>query len=79
MGTAYSQVKNCCKSYPIVQKNNMRVVTQHFHLFGCSVGIIPLDYGQSGCADYVTLQEFDVGECCISVFFFMFYCCVSYK
>lgn len=24
------------------------------------VGIIPLDYGQSGCADYVVLQEFDV-------------------
>ncbi|KDR10806.1 Quinone oxidoreductase-like protein 1 [Zootermopsis nevadensis] len=24
------------------------------------VGIIPLDYGQSGCADYVALQEFDV-------------------
>ncbi|KAJ1529705.1 hypothetical protein ONE63_006459 [Megalurothrips usitatus] len=24
------------------------------------VGIIPLDYGQSGCADFVVLQEFDV-------------------
>lgn len=24
------------------------------------VGIIPLDYGQSGCSDYVILQEFDV-------------------
>lgn len=25
-------------------------------------GIIPLDYGQSGCSDYVVLQEFDLGE-----------------
>lgn len=25
------------------------------------VGIIPLDYGQSGCSEYVVLEEFDVG------------------
>jgi len=25
-------------------------------------GVIPLDYGQTGCADHVVLQEFDVGE-----------------
>lgn len=31
-------------------------------MFCPDVGIIPLDYGQSGCADYVALQEFDVGE-----------------
>jgi hypothetical protein len=31
-------------------------------MFFPDVGIIPLDYGQSGCADYVVLQEFDVGE-----------------
>ena len=25
------------------------------------VGIIPMDYGQSGCAEYVVLNEYDVG------------------
>ena len=26
------------------------------------VGIIPMDYGQSGCAEYVVLNEYDVGK-----------------
>jgi NADPH:quinone reductase-like Zn-dependent oxidoreductase len=25
------------------------------------VGIIPMDYGQSGCSEYVVLNEYDVG------------------
>jgi len=62
----------------------VRAVTQHFHVSGCSIGIIPLDYGQSGCADYVVLQEFDVGKCCVSVNVLVFCvgmlcCCVPYK
>jgi hypothetical protein len=65
MINALPQVKNYCKSYPIAQKNNVRGVTQCSNVSGCSIGIIPLDYGQSGCADYVVLQEFDVGECCV--------------
>ena len=26
------------------------------------VGIIPMDYGQSGCSEYVVLNEYDVGR-----------------
>lgn len=26
------------------------------------VGIIPMDYGQSGCSEYVVLNEYDVGK-----------------
>lgn len=26
------------------------------------VGIIPMDYAQSGCSEYVVLNEYDVGK-----------------
>jgi hypothetical protein len=47
-----------------------------------SIGIIPFDYGQSGCADYVVLQEFDVGKyqfgVVIAAVFIILYFCSSY-
>ncbi len=32
------------------------------------VGIIPMDYGQSGCAEYVVLNEYDVGKSNLIIF-----------